>query len=86
MTAMEAPNSFSADAIRTEKEKAKAIDAIRPLMPQEVAMNAVRGQYKAGIATLRLPHRRSHPVPASRQHRGRVGGGSADPRRLGGRT
>ena len=47
MTAMEAPNSFSADAIRTEK--AKAIDAIRPLMPQEVAMKTVRGQYNAGI-------------------------------------
>jgi glucose-6-phosphate 1-dehydrogenase len=41
LTAMEAPNSFSDDAIRTEK--AKAIDAIRPLTPQEAAMNTVRG-------------------------------------------
>ena len=47
MTAMEAPNSFSADAIRTEK--AKAIEAIRPLLPQEIATNTVRGQYDAGI-------------------------------------
>jgi glucose-6-phosphate 1-dehydrogenase len=46
MTAMEAPNSFSADAIRTEK--AKAIDAIRPLTPQETAVNTVRGQYDGG--------------------------------------
>ena len=47
MTAMEAPNSFSADAIRTEK--AKAIDAIRPLAPQQAAMNTVRGQYDGGV-------------------------------------
>jgi glucose-6-phosphate 1-dehydrogenase len=42
-----APNSFSADAIRTEK--AEAIEAISPLLPQEVATNTVRGQYDAGI-------------------------------------
>jgi glucose-6-phosphate 1-dehydrogenase len=47
MMAMEAPNSFSADAIRAEK--AKAIGAIRPLAPQEVATNIVRGQYAGGI-------------------------------------
>jgi glucose-6-phosphate 1-dehydrogenase len=47
MTAMEAPNSFSADAIRTEK--AKAIEAVRPLLPQQVATNIVRGQYDTGI-------------------------------------
>ncbi|MGH8639921.1 MAG: glucose-6-phosphate dehydrogenase, partial [Burkholderiales bacterium] len=62
MTAMEAPNSFSADAIRTEK--AKAIDAIRLLTPQEAAMNTVRGQYDAGIVsgTRVNPYRREPDV------------------------
>jgi glucose-6-phosphate 1-dehydrogenase len=48
MTAMEPPNSFSADAVRTEK--AKVIDAIRPMTPEEVERNVVRGQYVAGHA------------------------------------
>jgi glucose-6-phosphate 1-dehydrogenase len=62
MTAMEAPNSFSADAIRTEK--AKAIGAIRALTPQEAAMNTVRGQYDAGIVggTHVNPYRREPDV------------------------
>ena len=46
MTAMEAPNSFSADAIRTEK--AKAIQAIKICHSTEVPCTAVRGQYGAG--------------------------------------
>ncbi|MBY0332478.1 MAG: glucose-6-phosphate dehydrogenase [Acetobacteraceae bacterium] len=46
LTAMEPPNSFDADAVRTEK--AKALDAIRPLTPEDVARNVVRGQYGAG--------------------------------------
>jgi glucose-6-phosphate 1-dehydrogenase len=46
MTAMEPPNSFDADAIRTEK--AKVIDAIRPMTPADVETNVVRGQYVAG--------------------------------------
>jgi glucose-6-phosphate 1-dehydrogenase len=45
-TAMEPPNSFDADAIRTEK--AKAIEAIRIQSPGEAASWAVRGQYTAG--------------------------------------
>jgi glucose-6-phosphate 1-dehydrogenase len=44
MTAMEAPNSFDADAVRSEK--AKVIDAIRDLKPEEVETCAVRGQYE----------------------------------------
>jgi glucose-6-phosphate 1-dehydrogenase len=44
MTAMEAPNSFDADAVRTEK--AKIIDAIRDLKPEDVEASAVRGQYQ----------------------------------------
>lgn len=46
MTAMEAPNSFSADAIRTEK--AKAIEAIRICDSMDVPCTAVRGQYGSG--------------------------------------
>ncbi len=44
MTAMEAPNSFDADAVRAEK--AKIIDAIRDLRPEDVEASAVRGQYE----------------------------------------
>jgi glucose-6-phosphate 1-dehydrogenase len=44
MTAMEAPNSFDADAVRSEK--AKVIGAIRDLKPEEVETCAVRGQYE----------------------------------------
>jgi glucose-6-phosphate 1-dehydrogenase len=46
MTAMEAPNSFSADGIRSEK--AKLIEAIRVCEPREVKCHAVRGQYRPG--------------------------------------
>jgi glucose-6-phosphate 1-dehydrogenase len=46
MTAMEAPNSFGADAVRAEK--AKAIDAIHVCDPDEVDCMAVRGQYGPG--------------------------------------
>ncbi len=46
MTGMEAPNSFSADGIRSEK--AKLIQAIRVCEPREVECNAVRGQYGPG--------------------------------------
>jgi glucose-6-phosphate 1-dehydrogenase len=43
---MEAPNSFDADAIRTEK--AKVVEAIRRLKPEEAALASVRAQYGAG--------------------------------------
>ncbi len=46
MTAMEAPNSFNADAVRSEKEK--VMEAIRVCKPEEVSCAAVRGQYAAG--------------------------------------
>ena len=46
MTAMEAPNSISADAVRTEK--AKAIEAIRIPQVDQVPTIAVRGQYGQG--------------------------------------
>jgi glucose-6-phosphate 1-dehydrogenase len=46
MVAMEAPNSFHADAIRAEK--AKVVDAVRQWSAAEAAENGVRGQYDAG--------------------------------------
>ncbi len=46
MTAMEPPNSFDADAVRSEK--AKVIDAIHPMTAADVEKNVVRGQYSAG--------------------------------------
>ncbi|ODS67867.1 MAG: glucose-6-phosphate dehydrogenase [Bordetella sp. SCN 67-23] len=47
MVAMEPPNSFDADAVRTEKEK--LLDAIRIQTPAEALQNSVRGQYRAGL-------------------------------------
>ncbi len=46
MTAMEPPNSFDADAVRAEK--AKVLQAIKPLDAMRVARDVVRGQYGAG--------------------------------------
>ena len=46
MTAMEPPNSFDADAVRTEKHK--VLEAVHPLDEPEVRRNTVRGQYAAG--------------------------------------
>jgi glucose-6-phosphate 1-dehydrogenase len=46
MTAMEPPNSFDADAVRTEK--AKVLQAIKPLDAPRVARDVVRGQYGPG--------------------------------------
>ena len=46
MMTMEAPNSFDADAIRAEK--AKVIEAIRRMTPEEAVKNSVRGQYVFG--------------------------------------
>ena len=43
---MEAPASFKPDAIRNEK--AKLMDAVRIMTPEEVAQNVVRGQYGPG--------------------------------------
>jgi glucose-6-phosphate 1-dehydrogenase len=44
--AMEPPNSFEAEALRLEVNK--VLDAIKPLTPEEVLTNAVRGQYGPG--------------------------------------
>ena len=58
MMTMEAPNSFDADAVRAEK--AKVIEAIRRLSPDELVRNAVRGQYVFGEV-------KGKPVQAYRQ-------------------
>jgi glucose-6-phosphate 1-dehydrogenase len=45
-TAMEPPNSFDADAVRSKK--AELIEAVHPLGPEQVPRDVVRGQYAAG--------------------------------------
>ena len=47
LTAMESPNSFAADAVRTEKTK--VLEAVRPLDYEDVRRNIVRGQYAEGF-------------------------------------
>jgi glucose-6-phosphate 1-dehydrogenase len=47
LIAMEPPTCFDADAVRTEK--AKTLDAVHDLGPQDVRGNVVRGQYGAGM-------------------------------------
>ncbi len=60
MCAMEAPNSFSADAVRSEK--AKVIQAIRQLPAREAADNTVRGRYLAGtVQGKRVKNYRDEP-------------------------
>jgi glucose-6-phosphate 1-dehydrogenase len=46
LTAMEPPNSFDADAVRTEKHK--VLEAVHPLDDADLRRNTVRGQYGAG--------------------------------------
>jgi glucose-6-phosphate 1-dehydrogenase len=46
LTAMEPPNSFEPDRVRDER--VKVLRAIRPLTPDAVARDVVRGQYVAG--------------------------------------
>jgi glucose-6-phosphate 1-dehydrogenase len=46
LTAMEPPVAYDADAVRDEK--VKVLRAIRPIVPEDVAMYTARGQYGAG--------------------------------------
>jgi glucose-6-phosphate 1-dehydrogenase len=46
LVAMEPPVELSADAIRDEK--VKVIKSLRPMSPEDIATNVVRGQYTAG--------------------------------------
>ncbi len=61
LTAMEPPNSFGADAVRTEKDK--VLEAVLPLSGDDARRNVVRGQYTAGIV-------RGQPVKAYRNEDG----------------
>jgi len=61
LTAMEPPNSFHADAVRTEKDK--VLEAVIPLSDEDARRRVVRGQYTAGIV-------RGHPVKAYRDEEG----------------
>lgn len=47
LVAMEPPSTLAAEAVRDEK--AKVLLAIRPMEPDEVLLNAVRGQYGDGV-------------------------------------
>ena len=58
--AMEPPNSFDADAVR--QEKAKVLQAIKPLDPSDLLRDTVRGQYDAGnIKGKQVPGYRQEP-------------------------
>ncbi len=46
LVAMEPPSSFAADAVRDEK--VKVLKSIRPMPPEQVLRDTVRGQYGAG--------------------------------------
>ncbi|HEY5072286.1 MAG TPA: glucose-6-phosphate dehydrogenase [Caulobacteraceae bacterium] len=65
MIAMEPPNSFSADDVRTEKSK--VMEAIRTQTAKEAAVDGVRGQYRAGkVAGKKMAAYRDSPNVAPR--------------------
>jgi glucose-6-phosphate 1-dehydrogenase len=60
LVAMEPPSTLAPEAVRNEK--VKVLDAIRPMAPEQVLRDAVRGQYGAGtIADERVPAYRDEP-------------------------
>ena len=60
LIAMEPPSSISGDSVRNEK--VKVLEAIRPMEPEEVIANTVRGQYGAGeIDGKSVPAYRTEP-------------------------
>jgi glucose-6-phosphate 1-dehydrogenase len=60
LIAMEPPAAFEADAVRDEK--VKVLKAIRPMRPEEVLTNTVRGQYGEGtLSGQKVPAYRSEP-------------------------
>jgi glucose-6-phosphate 1-dehydrogenase len=60
MVAMEPPSTLAAEAVRNEK--VKVLDAIRPMSPEEVLVDAVRGQYAEGVVGgERVPGYREEP-------------------------
>jgi glucose-6-phosphate 1-dehydrogenase len=66
LVAMEPPSTLAAEAVRNEK--VKVLDAIRPMTPEDVIRNTVRGQYDEGyVAGKKVPGYRQEPkvAPAS---------------------
>jgi glucose-6-phosphate 1-dehydrogenase len=60
LVAMEPPSTLAAEAVRNEK--VKVLDAIRPMSPEQVIQNAVRGQYGEGFVNgVRVPAYRAEP-------------------------
>jgi glucose-6-phosphate 1-dehydrogenase len=47
LVAMEPPTDLAADSVRDEK--VKVVRALRPMSPEDVAQNVVRGQYTEGV-------------------------------------
>ena len=60
LVAMEPPSTLAPEAVRNER--VKVLDAIRPMTPEQVLRDAVRGQYGAGaIAGKKVPAYRDEP-------------------------
>jgi glucose-6-phosphate 1-dehydrogenase len=60
LVAMEPPISFQGEGVRNEK--VKVLEAIRPMQPEQILANTVRGQYGEGtIKTQRVPAYRAEP-------------------------
>ncbi len=60
LVAMEPPSTLAAEAVRNEK--VKVLDAIRPMAPEQVLRDTVRGQYGAGFLDGRkVPAYRAEP-------------------------
>jgi glucose-6-phosphate 1-dehydrogenase len=60
LTAMEPPNSFAPDVVRDER--VKILRAVRPILPEDVLRDTVRGQYDAGVVDGKpVPKYRSEP-------------------------
>ena len=67
LIAMGPPNSFAADAVRTEKDK--VLEVMRPLDGTEVHRSTVRGQYGAGIVNdVPVKAYRDEPGCRTRKH------------------
>jgi glucose-6-phosphate 1-dehydrogenase len=62
LTAMEPPTCFDAEAVRSEK--AKVLEGVRPLGPEDARRDVVRAQYGAGIVKNKTidPYRRAADV------------------------
>jgi glucose-6-phosphate 1-dehydrogenase len=60
LVAMEPPISFQGEGVRNEK--VKVLEAIRPMQPEQILQNTVRGQYGEGkVGGQRVPAYRNEP-------------------------